>query len=158
MAKYYKTIIIITFLSSLLFAQYDDIKFERVSVDQGFSESVVNCILQDHKGFMWFGTHNGLIKYDGYKFIYLNNKNNKSGLNIHNVLSICQSAYYKKNVLWIGSAGGGLNKLNLDTAFLVSLSIVNWIHEKTNKEISKEYILEQIDIVLQKNKILKTEI
>ncbi len=46
----------------------DDIKFEHISLEEGLSQSSVIAILQDSKGFMWFGTEDGLNKYDGYNF------------------------------------------------------------------------------------------
>lgn len=50
------------------------LKFEKLSVEHGLSQSNVNTILQDSKGFLWFGTDEGLNKYDGYSFaIYKNN-------------------------------------------------------------------------------------
>lgn len=51
-----------------------NLRFERISLEQGLSQSTVFCILQDSQGFMWFGTEDGLNKYDGYNFtIYKNN-------------------------------------------------------------------------------------
>jgi signal transduction histidine kinase/ligand-binding sensor domain-containing protein len=47
-------------------------RFERLSVEHGLSFNQVNSILQDSRGFMWFGTMNGLNKYDGYKFTVYN--------------------------------------------------------------------------------------
>ena len=44
------------------------IHFVRLSTDQGLSDSVVFNILHDDQGFMWFGTPNGLNRYDGYEF------------------------------------------------------------------------------------------
>ncbi|MEJ2354171.1 MAG: two-component regulator propeller domain-containing protein, partial [Anaerolineales bacterium] len=45
-----------------------DLKFEHLSVEHGLSHSSVNCIFQDSQGFMWFGTDDGLNKFDGYTF------------------------------------------------------------------------------------------
>ena len=47
---------------------YSDIKFERISIEHGLSQITVQAILQDSKGFLWFGTEDGLNRYDGYKF------------------------------------------------------------------------------------------
>jgi ligand-binding sensor domain-containing protein/nitrate/nitrite-specific signal transduction histidine kinase len=44
------------------------LRFERLSDEQGLSMSVVNSIAQDHQGFMWFATQDGLNRYDGYRF------------------------------------------------------------------------------------------
>jgi signal transduction histidine kinase/ligand-binding sensor domain-containing protein/DNA-binding NarL/FixJ family response regulator len=49
--------------------QDNDIRFERISLEQGLSQSVVTTILQDRRGFMWFGTQDGLNRYDGYEFV-----------------------------------------------------------------------------------------
>jgi glycosyltransferase involved in cell wall biosynthesis len=43
-----------------------DEKFENISLKQGLSQSGVQCIIQDKQGFLWFGTQDGLNKYDGY--------------------------------------------------------------------------------------------
>ena len=50
----------------------DDVKFEHLNVNNGLASNRVTCFLQDSRGFMWFGTENGLNKYDGYKFITYN--------------------------------------------------------------------------------------
>ena len=49
-------------------SQYQNIKFERLTSYKGLSSILIKCIVQDDKGFMWFGTANGLYKYDGNKF------------------------------------------------------------------------------------------
>jgi hypothetical protein len=41
------------------------LRFEHISVEQGLSQSTVFCMLQDSQGYMWFGTEDGLNKYDG---------------------------------------------------------------------------------------------
>jgi ligand-binding sensor domain-containing protein len=57
------------FLFSFSFsAAARELKFEKISVAQGLSQSSVHCIFQDSKGFLWFGTGNGLNKYDGNNF------------------------------------------------------------------------------------------
>ena len=48
--------------------------FENLSVEHGLSQSNVNAILQDSRGFIWIGTDDGLNKYDGYTFKVFENK------------------------------------------------------------------------------------
>jgi ligand-binding sensor domain-containing protein len=45
-----------------------DIRFARISSSQGLSQVRVSDIVQDDQGFIWFGTWNGLNRYDGYNF------------------------------------------------------------------------------------------
>lgn len=51
-----------------LFAQKPSIKFRHLTTADGLSQSTVTAILKDQQGFMWFGTREGLNRYDGYQF------------------------------------------------------------------------------------------
>jgi ligand-binding sensor domain-containing protein len=63
------------------FCQTPTLKFEHIGTDAGLSQSNGTCILQDSRGFMWFGTQDGLDRYDGYKFVvYKNNPQNPASL------------------------------------------------------------------------------
>jgi ligand-binding sensor domain-containing protein/signal transduction histidine kinase len=91
-------------------ARDNDIKFERISLEQGLSGSTVFCILQDRVGFMWFGTNDGLNKYDGYDFtVYRHDPGNPATLGSNAVWAIHEDRF---GVLWIGTDGGGLNKFD----------------------------------------------
>jgi ligand-binding sensor domain-containing protein len=50
------------------YSQMGEMQFERISIESGLSQSSVLCICQDSKGFLWFGTYEGLNRYDGYTF------------------------------------------------------------------------------------------
>ena len=45
----------------------NSLHFDHVTLEQGLSQSTVNAIIQDDQGFMWFGTNNGLNRYDGHE-------------------------------------------------------------------------------------------
>lgn len=84
--------------------------FENITDENGLSHNEVNSILCDSYGFMWFGTKNGLDKYDGYKFTSYKSK-------IEDSLSLSYNAirciYEDSNGdIWIGTLGNGLNKYN----------------------------------------------
>ncbi|MEZ4748892.1 MAG: two-component regulator propeller domain-containing protein [Calditrichia bacterium] len=86
----------------------EQVKFRRISIEQGLSQSNVNAITQDHQGFMWFGTQDGLSRYDGYSFTtYRNKPDNPQSISDNYIWSIfCDS----KGNLWVGTQGGGLNR------------------------------------------------
>lgn len=64
--------ILVVFLTVIplrvLFPKTSEIKFEHYSVDQGLSQNRINFIYQDQLGFLWFGTGEGLTRFDGYRF------------------------------------------------------------------------------------------
>ncbi len=64
--------------AATLFAQPQDIRFEALSVEQGLSNFSVSDIIQDPQGFLWFGTEEGLNRYDGYDFVVYKSKRGDS--------------------------------------------------------------------------------
>jgi len=63
--------------------------------------STVTHILQDNKGFMWFGTPDGVDRYDGYETLHIPFAEGDSGYG--NVRTLCEDA---KGNMWIGSYKG----------------------------------------------------
>ena len=96
-----------------LFAQESDFRFKHLTIDDGLSSSKVNCIYQDSKGFMWFGTFEGLNRYDGYEFTIFQKDNEKPGQISGNFIR-CIFEDSKGN-LWIGTETGGVNLFNRAT-------------------------------------------
>ena len=105
---------IIAFLSVVsCFSQGGKQEFEHISINQGLSSSYVTCIFQDSKGFIWFGTLNGLNKYDGNKLTtYVNNPEDSSSLSQSTIHAIYED---NKGKLWIGTEAGGLNEYCRET-------------------------------------------
>ena len=88
--------------------QQNNIRFEHLGLDQGLSQSNTICILQDSRGFMWFGTRDGLNKYDGYKFtVYKNKADDKTSISNNYIQAIKEG---RDGSLWIATRGGGLNR------------------------------------------------
>ncbi len=112
MARYIKKIILFLFfiLFELCFAQDNNLKFKHLLVEDGLSQTTANTIFQDSYGFMWFGTQDGLNRYDGYNFkIYSHETGNKNSLSNNYIWTIYEDS---DGILWIGSFGGGLTKFN----------------------------------------------
>ena len=85
-------------------AQTGTIRFERISLEEGLSENTVLAILQDQRGFIWFGTQDGLIKYDGHQFtVYKHDPNDPTTLSSNMVYALCED---QAGDLWVGTASG----------------------------------------------------
>lgn len=86
------------------------IRFEHISLEQGLSQSVINVIFQDSKGFLWIGTEDGLNRYDGYGFkVYKPEDDNEDSLSNRWITSIVED---KNGYIWIGTRQGGLNRFD----------------------------------------------
>lgn len=103
--------ICVTTLLSIVFviglpAQPLTVAFSHLSVEQGLSQSSVECIIQDNRGFMWFGTQDGLNRYNGYTITtFRSNRADSTAL----PNSYIQALYEDRSgVLWIGTRGGGV--------------------------------------------------
>ncbi|MEO7873493.1 MAG: adenylate/guanylate cyclase domain-containing protein [Bacteroidia bacterium] len=85
-------------------------------MEQGLSSNKVNCIFQDKKGFMWFGTDYGLNRYDGYNFkVFLKNENDSLSLSDNDIECLTQDA---KGNIWIGTPKG-LNVMDYKTEKII---------------------------------------
>jgi len=105
-------VIFLVFFCSILAGQELRFKIEQITPKQGLSQSTVTSILQDKYGFMWFGTWNGLNKYNGYDFIvYKPEIYDTSSISNNVIRSIFEDRY---GLLWIGTEFG-LNSFNQDT-------------------------------------------
>jgi ligand-binding sensor domain-containing protein/serine phosphatase RsbU (regulator of sigma subunit) len=87
-----------------------NITFNHLSVEDGLSQSSVTCILQDSKGFMWFGTQDGLNLYNGYTFkTFKNNPSDSTSLTNNFIFSLIES---QSGQLIIETQGGIFHQFN----------------------------------------------
>ncbi|MDB5134534.1 MAG: response regulator, partial [Mucilaginibacter sp.] len=107
-------------------AQTLNLKFKHINIDQGLSNSTIETIYQDSRGFIWFGTRDGLNKYDGYRFKVFKNNTNKSNSISDNFIK-CINEDTAKN-LWIGTSDG----LNRFDAY--KNTFLNYKHDPLDKE------------------------
>jgi ligand-binding sensor domain-containing protein/signal transduction histidine kinase len=92
------------------------IRFDRITGEDGLSQNVVLTIAQDRRGFMWFGTEDGLNKYNGYTFtIYKHDPDNPTTLSDNFVSVIYED---RAGDLWVGTRNG-LNRLDRATGTFV---------------------------------------
>jgi ligand-binding sensor domain-containing protein len=110
------------FPTQICFAQISDMRFRHISNEQGLSNSFVNAIFQDSRGFMWFATRDGLNRYDGVKVIvYKNNPNDRTTISDNYINTIYEDADHE---IWVGTQYG-LNRFNPVTNTFTTYSLGN---------------------------------
>ncbi|CAM2069541.1 Response regulator [Sulfidibacter corallicola] len=95
--------------SSPSLAQEPNLAFERISANQGLSQVTVTCILQDRLGWMWFGTQDGLNRWDGYQFTWFKTRHDDPhSLSDNYIRSLANG---DDGAIWIGTSLG-LNRFD----------------------------------------------
>ncbi|MEO1712763.1 MAG: two-component regulator propeller domain-containing protein, partial [Bacteroidota bacterium] len=87
--------------------------FEDIGIEDGLSSSTVYTTVRDAYGFIWIATTNGLNRFDGHQITtFEHDEKDPYSLSHNNLTSLWIE---EENYLWIGTRGGGLNRLNLHT-------------------------------------------
>ena len=110
------------------------LRSENISPEDGLSNSWVSSILQDHEGFMWFGTWNGLNRFDGYNFkVFKPLPGDTQSLSYNVVRALCED---NAGHLWVGTENG-LNWYDVSTD-----KFLRFLHDPDDSSsISNSYIL-----------------
>ncbi len=89
-----------------------EVRFNNLTLKDGLSQSTVNKIIQDNKGYMWFGTSDGLNKYNGHEFVIFRELvNDKKSINSSFISALIE--YDNDNIL-VGTSKG-ISKINVIT-------------------------------------------
>ncbi len=121
-------------LASSVEAQDRDLaSFSRISVNEGLSQSRVTAVLQDSDGYMWFGTEDGLNRYDGYDFkVFKHNPDDENSLSHNHITSIYED---RSDMLWVGTTDG-LNRYDKYTG-----EITRYLHDPDEpSSISSQHV------------------
>jgi His Kinase A (phosphoacceptor) domain./Two component regulator propeller./Y_Y_Y domain. len=116
-----------------------ELQFKILSTTDGFPTNEIQKVYQDHEGFMWFATRNGLCKYDGYQITVYNSNQLKSHLLPSNNI-FCLADDHNGN-LWIGTYNG-INRFDKLSGKFEPVEIQN----TTNKVVSSILITKKNDI------------
>lgn len=113
---------LLSFLLLVLFLPLgarEQVTIEHYSVENGLSQNTVMAIMQDRKGFMWFGTWDGLNKFDGYEFtIYKSRPGDMSNIATNRIDLIHED---KLGFIWIQTYDGKFHRFNPKTEQFYSL-------------------------------------
>jgi ligand-binding sensor domain-containing protein/DNA-binding transcriptional regulator YiaG len=99
--------VVLLLLMNIISGQTQPLFFDHLSIKEGLPHNTVYAIAQDQEGFMWFGTHNGLLRYDGYstKSFHTIKTKNQEEISIKTVHALYLDS---KKKLWIGTEDNGL--------------------------------------------------
>lgn len=119
------SIFTLAFSTMSLFAQEGTVSFDHITIKKGLSDGRVDCILQDSYGFLWFGTQDGLNRYDGYNCtVFDHDVFDSTSISSNWIRCIYED---QDRRLWIGTEGGGLNLFDPKTE-----KFKRWMHEPGN--------------------------
>lgn len=90
-------------------AQGPKLRFTHLSGEQGLSNSTVEAIYQDSRGFIWIGTRDGLNRYDGHEMVVYRNDAGESGSISDGYIRCIYED--RDHELWVGTVNG-LNRLD----------------------------------------------
>jgi ligand-binding sensor domain-containing protein/signal transduction histidine kinase len=95
-------LVLLILFSAICFSQ--PYYFRHYQVEDGLSNNTVGCLLQDHKGFLWFGTKDGLNRFDGYTFkVFQNGGESQHDIGSNFIISLHEDS---KQQLWVGTDRG----------------------------------------------------
>ena len=119
---------IMSFLTLKIYAQ--EVHFRHLTSDDGLSQNFISCILQDQKGFMWFGTKDGLNRYDGYSFVvYQNDPFDSTTISENYITALYEDS---RGYIWIGTLKGGLNCFQRETEIFIRINFRSHTQENNN--------------------------
>ncbi|MDG1760539.1 MAG: two-component regulator propeller domain-containing protein [Flavobacteriaceae bacterium] len=131
----------ILFVAFIGYSQYETYIFKNFTAKDGLSQHDINCITQDNEGFLWFGTNNGLNKFDGYSFNVFKPINGNDTSLLGRIVQDIKTDSFGN--LWIATLDGGLNMYNSKTERFTSFdSVIPQMGSYANKiTISSDGVL-----------------
>jgi ligand-binding sensor domain-containing protein len=100
-------------LCILTVTSFSQSAWQHIGVNEGLAQGYVGSILQDSRGFMWFGTSDGLSRYDGYTFKnYRNDPKDSTTISTGLISALHES---KSGFIWVGFNAGNIDCFDRST-------------------------------------------
>ncbi|HSP86933.1 MAG TPA: two-component regulator propeller domain-containing protein [Ignavibacteriaceae bacterium] len=130
---------LLIFLSSTIFSQ--EFRFKHLTINDGLSQNAVFAILQDSKGLMWFGTSDGLNRYDGYSFsIFNHNPFDSTTISSNDISVLFEDS---RGLIWIGTNDAGISIFNSHNSSFKRVSLSSGEEVNITSEVT--FIVEDKD-------------
>ena len=147
--KYLKKLITISLIGITVFTPIKDISyadpksmtFNNINIEQGISQSTIEIIFQDSKGYIWLGTSDGLNRYNGYEFKIYNYEEYQNSISHNGITDITEDKYGN---IWVNTVSG-VNKINTVTDEISNYTELNG---KINEDSTTEIIVTKDNNIL----------
>jgi len=106
------------------------LRFSKITQKEGLSHNNIECIFKDSDGFVWFGTRNGLCRYNGYDIKVFRSDLASNSISGDRILCINED---REGNLWIGTYSSGLNKFNKVTGQFDHYGQKTGVSERINR-------------------------
>lgn len=136
--------IIFLFKISLQCLAFDDLNFRNITIEEGLSQATAETMIQDSKGYIWIGTNDGLVRYNGYKFKTFRQEKGKNNSLVNNYIIDIEEDH--EGNIWVGTINGVSKLSNSGT------KITNYFEGKDKGNLS-DYNIGDI-LILEDGSIL----
>ncbi len=126
--------------------QSNNIRFQNITVDDGLSMGTITAFTQDHKGYIWIATAEGLHRYDGKSFkIFKHRESSRNSLSDSYITTLAT----KGNTIYIGTNLGTIDILNTDSYVFSHIAL-------NTQDANYDYPIEQL-LLYQDRLIIDTD-
>ena len=128
-------LILLNLVTFHVYASGPTVRFEHINKDDGLSQNTITSIMQDKDGFLWFGTRDGLNRYDGYEInVFRHMPKDPNSVADNSIGAITQ---VKNGDIWVGTRGAGISIYDPKTN---SFSHIVHDSEQPDKSLSQDVI------------------
>ena len=132
--KYFIIVFFLYFSHTNLYSQ--SYTFRSLTTEDGLSNNKVNTVLQDKSGFIWFGTNDGLSRYDGYGFkIFRNNPNDSTTISDNCITALFEDS---RGLIWVGTKLGIIDKYDCKSEKFTHLKLYPNVIDNNVKTIYED--------------------